>query len=202
MTTNPAVGILIAVVSTILTYLLTLYSLKRKYLQLGLKTMSVKAGENSKFLRAECSVWSETHLWKDIDYAFIIISKYTETGADPFDNLEWCKIVFDEHFEKTFSRTNDFLAFKEIFEQMGIQCYENPEMGCFVYPLPYFYGENIHVADEYLQYSLMKRMMPGEYSVRFFIFPPKPKWYEHLRMRAAGPAHGYHRSVHDAVVIE
>ena len=59
--------------------------------------------------------------------------------------------------------------------------------------LPYYYSENMYVADEELTFTCSVNpdsLFPGRYSVRFFIFPVKRFIFER-----------YHRSTQDLLVI-
>jgi len=113
---------------------------------------------------------------KDISYALLLLGPEAESPLDTARLLAKATL-----YQGRLDSTNDladFLVESSVYQDDRI-----------VVPLPFYYSENVDIADDMLNYRVpipVKTLRPGlAYSVRFFLFP----------------AGRFHRSTQDCFVV-
>ena len=156
------------VLVTITGFLLATYSIKSSYEKyLILSVMTKKEGD---FIHIITKIENNTEIPKDLNFAFLFISKQNKNPIEMMNSLVIGK-------PKPFNYTNDFIKLKGNCESI----IEN-ENAIYI-PLSFYYSENIKIGDESPTYSHVidcnnTVLLNDVYTVRFYVFPEN----------------GYHRS--------
>lgn len=156
------------VLVTIVGFLFATYSIKSSYEKyLILSVMTKKEGD---FIHIITKIENNTEIPKDLNFAFLFISKQNKNPIEMMNSLVIGK-------PKPFNYTNDFIKLKGNCESI----IEN-ENAIYI-PLSFYYSENIKIGDESPTYSYVidcnnTVLLNNIYTVRFYVFPKN----------------GYHRS--------
>ena len=162
---------LIAVVSAIFSCITTINKIpssiknQSKYLDLSLKTE-----EKDTYYSIYTQVINKTEDRQPIDYAFLLISE-----QDNWSNI--IRIINHKYGLNIYS-TNDLIETKKLSDEP----LWFPEYRSGIIPLPFYYNENLEIADESpaFTYSFNNReinLPPNIYNVRFYIFPNDKERY-------------------------
>ena len=151
------------------------YDSFRSYLRVAVECSNY----NEENIKIRCAIDNGGFRHKTIDNAFILIS------SDNKDLIEVGKDIANYLSipQNEINYSNDFIYFeteKPIFSEKKDFC---------LIPLPFFYSEQVHIADEELSFSFFlekdKLKRNQSYSIRFFIYNKKR----------------LHRSTQDSIII-
>ncbi len=130
-----------------------------------LRISVTSTNERRNFFSATASLQNSGFRAKKVDFAFLLVGPEAEQPVTTAN-----KLAAHHHLNHQSQFTNDFVSFKPLLADLPIFDHK----GRALIPLPFFYSENIDVADETLSYTApipaaqMKKGTPC--SVRFFVF--------------------------------
>ena len=129
----------------------------QSYLYLDLAVEKPEAG----FALAKTTVENKSLSAKRIDYAILLVGPESESPIDTFNSLA------PALKKDPIRETNDL-------EDREVDAYLGDSAGRAIVPLPFYYSENVDIADEKVSYTYPLKVASFQrdvpYAVRFFIF--------------------------------
>ncbi len=146
-----------------------LYEVRESYLQLDLST-TVQDGH----LTAQACLSNRGSTAKKLKWAIFLIGPESEYPAETAREVAKSMTPVPQCIQDL-SETDDI---QELQDSVGEKRFYSGRKRAII-PVPFFFWEQEDIADEVLKYRCpidLDSFDPGAYSIRFFVFPEKPKF--------------------------